>query len=140
MIGSPILSTLLISLLFIGAGISGFSLLEVKPPKRTTTLEVEPPPEATIDVSVTIRSAHPFKSLVFIHNGVEIPLDEFDKKEYEADFRVSHNLEFTVKAEWPENTPETALLVHVFPSGLTDLKQTFWAEGSLTEELSFQLK
>jgi len=139
MIGSPVLATIVISLLFIGAGITGFSLIKVGPSltsPQTTFSEKQKGSE----VSITVRSAHEFKSLSIIHNGIEVPLDEFDRREYEAELISPEHLYIIIKAEWHDDVPETALLVHIFPDGKTEYKQTFWAQGSLTEEISIDLK
>jgi len=140
MIGSPVLTTLIISLLFICIGITGFSLIKVKhadPVQQQTS----PASSASLtNVSITIRCAHPFQSLKCISHGNEIPLDKYDELEYEVELSASELLELTLIAQWPEGTPETAVLVHVFPEGKEDSQHTYWAQQSLTQEVTINLK
>ena len=54
---------------------------------------------------------------------------------------VQEELEFSVVAEWPAGTPETALTIEVEPDGLPGRSQTFWSiNGRIEDAASFTWK
>ena len=140
MFGSPIRTTIIIGLLFLCGGLLGFSLIGTR-----STKPVAEESEATgntaelVSSSLTIRGAHSFQSISCLLGGKEIELDTLSSNEVEAELQSNSTLEFTLKIDWPENTPETAVIIQVMPDGKATLERTIWAEGTLTEELTFFL-
>ena len=58
----------------------------------------------------------------------------------EADLQIkAAHLEifFTVTASWPEDTPESAILVTLRPDGRPDRSHTLWGFLEITEEIKF---
>lgn len=96
--------------------------------------EINTGPLVTADLE--IRSAHPFESIQVTIGEASwsfAPDDDIKQIHYPRDAR----LVLTVSVDWPEGTPETAVLFTLTPDGAHDLKHTLWGEDEITAEIDF---
>ncbi len=138
MFGSPLLITFIITTLFLGGGLLGFSILKISPSsKPVITEETQAEEETKQPVSITIRSAHKLESAKGFMGETEILFDQITPYEAEAEVTSPQLLEFTLHLKWSDDTPETAVLVQAVPDAKPAVERTIWAQGSLTEEFTF---
>jgi len=125
---SPLLAALLALVPLV---VLAFPLARVLNPPPVIQVEPEKKKASFIRADVIIRSAHPFKKVTI--NEVT-----FSGEEEEKQISIDPKSSVLVSVEWPEGTPETALLIEIFADG-QDLKtHTIWGMGSAVEELNFE--
>ncbi len=139
--GSPPVQLALLLIGFIAVGVPLVQLTHGRSdtvvPKVTTSKAEEARP-----VLIRIRySQKPSK--LEIKKGAESVLPQGDLAAspveiYAAFSKVQEELEFSVAAEWPAGTPETALTIEVEPDNLEGRSQTFWSiNGRIEDAASF---
>lgn len=96
------------------------------------------PEGGRLPMDVLVRSAHVFTNAKITIGGeaYELAADEAITLSYAP----GEILELTLEATWPEETPETALLLIIEPDGLETIERTFWGEGEIFEDLNIRLK
>jgi len=141
MFGSPLLTTFIITFLFLGGGLLGFSILNISPTVQVKTEEKEDTEtELKQLVSITVRSAHELQSISGSIDKTEIKFEQITPYEAEAEILSGQLLEFTLSLKWSDETPETAVLIQAIPEAKLAVERTIWAQGNLTEEFTFFLK
>ncbi len=141
MFGSPIRTTLVLSLLFILVGGGYLHMLLNDKERHQDVAEREVVHEqADTPVWVLIRSAHEMESVSLTVNGEEVSTEQFTPREVEAEVEVSFPMVVKLNVVWPLNTPETAVLISVEPEGEAAIEETVWALGAMTREFEFQLE
>ena len=101
------------------------------------------PPEVTenptgplVSADLEIHSAHPFESIKVKIGETSwsfTPEESIKQIYYPRDARLI----LEVNVDWPEGTPETAVLFTLSPDGENDLKHTLWGEDEITAEIEF---
>lgn len=135
---SPLTSTTL-ALLPLAA--LAWPLMEVvKPVKVTLAPNDEPAVVGTAKrADITLRTAHPYSKVeVTIGDSVcQFSADE-DYKEILFTIPESGQVTMKVSATWPEDTPETALLISLEPDHLLEKSFTLWGTLEATREFDCQ--
>lgn len=142
MLESPLIRTLVISLLF-GVG-SAFTLVKLTRPALSAEQKPEKITENVVSENavecwVTIRSAHPMESVRIYRENNPETVEDISETEYEAEIMAEGELTFKLLVSWPEGTPETAVMISVEPVGQDTMTETVWAQNKLTREFSFPI-
>jgi len=140
MFGSPLRTTILITLLF-GIG-TGSALVWLTRPVQSEGPEVvkdEVTTQEGVPCWLTIRSAHPMTSVRVFRGSEELELDLFSDSEAEAELNIEGEATLKLIVRWAEDAPETAVMVRLEPEGQEGMERTIWAQRRLTEELTFTL-
>lgn len=89
-----------------------------------------------LQADLQIKAAHPFKKIEVLAGDTTWT---FNANEDIKTIYFPKDLEvvFTVTATWPENTPESAILLTLRPDGRPDRTHTLWGYLELTEEVKF---
>lgn len=91
-----------------------------------------------LQADLQIKAAHPFKSLE-VSTADTTWTFTADEDIKTISFPKDREIVFTVTATWPENTPESAILLTLRPDGQPDRDHTLWGFLELTEEIKFTL-
>ena len=100
-----------------------------------------PPPEKAtaspvIPADFSVQSAHPFTSLsVTAGETTWVFAPEDDIKEIQIPEGTEVFL--TVTIVWPPETPETAVLIRLWPESREERSHTLWGQGEVTESVKF---
>lgn len=143
MYGSPLRTTIVLLLVFvIGGGAALGYILRKQPTSKPDPIELAETSTALhkIPCWLTLRSAHPIESATLVCNEIEIELDWLSETEAEAELSVADWATLVIDLKWKEGTPETALLIVLEPEDEKAQERTVWAQGSLRQELSYQLE
>jgi len=146
MYGSPIQAALIFLATFGLVGGGALSWIMGKSPNLERTHEASSTVSTPADTQlerlpclIILRSAHPVAEATLEFEGKVIEIDWFSETEGEVELEVTNRVTFLLDLQWPEDSPETALLVQIEPDGEKSQSQTFWAEGNLKQEIKFWL-
>lgn len=89
-----------------------------------------------------VKSAHPFDSISVTVEGIPGKTWTFEPDDDIVEILIPQGNEVVIdlKATWPSDTPETALLVELIPLSRKSQAVTLWSEIELTEKIIFNLK
>jgi len=89
-----------------------------------------------VRADLSLRSAHPFTKATVTIEGASWTFTP-EIAEQEIRFPRSDKTLILIQATWPEDTPESAILLEVIPDGLEMKSKTVWGLADLTEEVIF---
>ena len=89
-----------------------------------------------LEADLQIKAAHPFKKLE-VSAGDTTWIFNADEDIKTISIPKELEIVFTVTALWPEDTPESAILVTLRPDGRPDRSHTLWGFVEITEEIKF---
>ena len=135
---SPLTST---TLALLPLAVLAWPLTEVIKPVEISRAPVEEPPVVGTAkrADISLITAHPFSSVkVTIGDSICEFSPEEDNKEILFSIPDSGEVTIEVSVTWPENTPETAILVELRPDHLDTKSFTVWGIGIGNEEFTCQ--
>ena len=132
---SPLLATLVPLIPLAALGWPLAKVIHQEPYQQVKTGEVRKGP--LIGAYPELKTSHPFDKVeVTVSNATwTFKANETEKEIYIPDDKQVY---LTVKAVWPEGTPESAILVKLLPDERLDRSYTLWGYLEATEEIKFE--
>ena len=131
--GSPLLHVALAIAAFALFAIPLSRVTHARVPSEAGVAPFARPATSAVHTFIRVRLAHLPKSLSLKLDGREmLPSSAPSSLTFEAELSIAiikDGTEFTIAAQWPEGTPDTAVTVEIEPDELDSRKETVWSSG-----------
>ncbi len=132
---SPFLATLLPLVPLAALGWPLAKVINQDPYQQVVAEEVSVGP--LIAAYLELKASHPYEK-VAVTVGDATWTFNADEDEKEIYIPNEEKVYLTVRATWPEGTPESAILVKLLPDERLDRSHTLWGYLEATEEIEFE--